>query len=161
MPGPGDGPYLITVAEGREPNDPSLLTSAVPLPSFSEYPHGIDDSQKLSQLAYNEYNDRLLRSEHISSHFLGEPGWDIFLNFFIAKTSGRKISTTSACTASQIPVTTALRWLTIIEDEGLICKTTDTKDKRRTWVELTESGNESITAYFRVEGKKRSRDLRL
>lgn len=154
------GHYLITIAENRQPNENSLSTAAVPLPSFNNYPHGIEDSEKLVRLAYNEYNERLLRNEYIPGHFFGEPGWDILLDLFVAKLSGLKISITSVCIASQVPPTTALRWLAVLEAEGLIYKTVDAKDRRRTWVELTESGNESMTAYFRVKGKKKSRDLR-
>lgn len=154
------GQYLITIAENGESNEISLSTAAVPLPSFNDYPHGIEDSDKLSKLAYAEYNDRILRNEHIPGHFLGEPGWDILLDLFIAKLSGLKISITSACIASQVPPTTALRWLSVLEEEGLIGRAVDAKDRRRTWVELTEVGVKSMTAYFRVKGKRKSRDLR-
>jgi DNA-binding transcriptional ArsR family regulator len=154
------GQYLITIAEIREPDEPSLSTAAVPLPSFNDYPHGIEDTEKLIRLAYNEYNERRLRNEYISDRLFGEPGWDILLDLFIAKLSGLKISITSVCIASQVPPTTALRWLSVLEEEGLICKTIDAKDRRRNWVELTEAGKGSMTAYFRVKGKKKSRDLR-
>lgn len=154
------GQYLITLAETREPNDPTLLTAAVPLPSRGQLLHGVDDSQKLGRLAYNEYNERRLRAEYLPDQFLGEPGWDILLDLLIAKTSGLRISITSACIASQVPSTTALRWLQVLEDDGLIWRTDDTKDKRRAWVELTDSGYRAMTEYFRVKGKKKARGLK-
>ena len=154
------GHYLITLAENREPNDLTLAAAAVPLPSHEHIFHGVDDSLKLGKLAYNEYNERLLRAEYLSVDLFGEPSWDILLDLFIAKTSELRISITSACIASHVPLTTALRWLSVLEEAGLIIRTGDTKDKRRSWVELTESGYNSMASYFRDKGKKKSKGLR-
>ena len=78
----------------------------------------------------------------------GEPAWDILLDLFIASETGTAISVTSACIASNVPATTALRWITELERNDLIKRDVDERDARRTFVSLTPKGIDLMLAYF-------------
>jgi len=67
-----------------------------------------------------------------------DPCWDILLDLFIAHRRNQDISVTSACLAAQVPATTALRWMTVLEKLGLIERQKDTADSRRRFVRLTD-----------------------
>lgn len=75
-----------------------------------------------------------------ATEIFGEPCWDMILDLFVASLTGRAISVTSACVASRVPATTALRWLTVLEKEKIVERVADSKDGRRVYVSLTEYG---------------------
>lgn len=94
------------------------------------------------------YDKRTNRSKFISSEMLGEPAWDMLLELFMQYAGGAKVSTTSLCIASRVPVTTALRYVKLLEDAGLIEKSLASYDRRVTLVSLTEKGAVSVGAYL-------------
>ena len=79
---------------------------------------------------------------------LGEPCWDIILDLTKAELEGKRISVTSACIASGVPPTTALRWIAVLEKEGIIERSSDQQDKRRVFVRMSETGMRLIHAYY-------------
>lgn len=88
--------------------------------------------------AENLYNLRRKREKVFAEKDLFfDPSWDILLDLFIAHRTGRQISVTSACGAAQVPASTAMRWITMLERMGLIERERDTKDTRRWFVRLT------------------------
>lgn len=101
----------------------------------------IDFAEKL-------YNLRSARAETFGHDLFGEPAWDILLDLFIQKGRGRRVSVTSACIASNVPATTALRWISILGDHGLIEKRNDPEDKRRTFLEISERGLREMTLFL-------------
>lgn len=68
------------------------------------------------------------------------PHVDILLDLFISEGDNRNVSISDACIASRCPATTALRWLCILEAEGLILKKPDQSDQRRSFMSLTPEG---------------------
>jgi len=63
-----------------------------------------------------------------------------------------KVSVTSLCIASGVPDTTALRWISVMIDEGLFERVNDETDKRRVFIELTAKANRAVTQYFQSLG---------
>lgn len=68
------------------------------------------------------------------------PGWKILIEIFIAHSENKPISITDLSHLSAIPTATSLRWLAILAEHGLVTRTPDTNDRRRTWLELTPAG---------------------
>ena len=77
----------------------------------------------------------------------GEPAWDILLEIYLAKLTETKMSFKSGCIASAVPMTTALRWIRRLQDEGWINRVADATDPRRSWLTLTEQGSNAMREY--------------
>ncbi|KPH66550.1 MarR family transcriptional regulator [Novosphingobium aerophilum] len=101
------------------------------------------------ELARQTYDDRRRRTKIFQSEELfGEPAWDILLDLFIAAKERRRVSVTSACIGSAVPSTTALRWITILEKQGLLVREADPGDARRVYVKLSARGYAAMLEYF-------------
>lgn len=73
-----------------------------------------------------------------------EPAWDMILDLFIANLQNKPVSVTSVAVASCAPLTTALRWLSILDQNGIIVREPDPHDGRRVYIKLTDSAIESM-----------------
>lgn len=98
----------------------------------------------LVAIAERELRHRRLRSKFLPRELFADGAWDMLLDLFVSKHAGRMISTTSACLAADMPATTALRWLDVLEQHGLVKRVPDTADRRVKNVALTERGHQAI-----------------
>jgi DNA-binding MarR family transcriptional regulator len=107
-------------------------------------------SQKaLLNAATLTYRLRRTRNEIFKDNSLfGEPAWDILLDLFIADLKGLSLSITDACIGSAVPVTTALRWITVLQHGDLVSRAGDPRDARRANLSLTDSGFNLMVMYF-------------
>jgi len=125
---------------------------APPLPAASATapaPAAGQDHPVWVELARQTYEDRRRRTKIFQSEELfGEPAWDILLDLFIAAKERRRVSVTSACIGSAVPSTTALRWISILERQGLLTREADPGDARRVYVRLSPPGYEAMLKYF-------------
>jgi DNA-binding MarR family transcriptional regulator len=72
----------------------------------------------------------------------GEPAWDMLLYLFIERSEGRPVTVKAACVSSTAPQSTGLRWLNILESEGLVVSSNDTDDHRCRIIKLSDKGFE-------------------
>lgn len=86
------------------------------------------------------YAMRRRRDRHLPGDLFGEPTWDILLDLYVATRENRPVPTTSACIGADVPPTTALRWLRILEARDLVEREEDCRDGRRTFVRLSKHG---------------------
>ncbi len=101
------------------------------------------------QLAKRTYADRRKREAILgNAHLLGEPAWDILLDLYIATGEGHEVSVSSACIGSAAPATTGLRWLGVLQEQGLVERFNDPTDQRRVLVKLSPLGLERMEIYF-------------
>jgi hypothetical protein len=99
--------------------------------------------------AKQAYRNRRRREQVFGDASLfGEPAWDIMLDLYVAAAQDKRIAVTSACIGSAVPATTALRWIKILEDRGLIEREVDEVDARRTFVRLSPRGCELMEEYL-------------
>lgn len=91
---------------------------------------------------------RRARVEFFTDGLFADPAWDILLDLLMAKLSYQRISVTSLCVASNVPATTALRWIKILEREDLVIRRADPQDGRRIFVELTEKAEQALDRFF-------------
>lgn len=101
---------------------------------------------ELVSLAEEELRRRRIRYRHLPQHLFGEAGWTMLLDLFVSQYRGRNIATTSACFASDVPSTTALRWLDVLERFELVERWAAENDKRVKYVSLTNDGDAAIRA---------------
>lgn len=109
--------------------------------------------------AKTEYHERMMRRDTFEqSYIMGEPAWDILLDLCVAEIERRQVSVTSACIASGVPVTTALRWLALLEQDALIERKADPLDKRRTMVRISKKAFAQLFEHYRrIAAKRKSR----
>lgn len=103
---------------------------------------------RMAEYAERLYRERRRRSRYLPGHLFAEPAWDILLDLFVNAVRDRAISITSACIAGGIPATTGLRWLGVLEKEGLLVRGISEDDARVTWVQLSRYGMEVMRGYL-------------
>jgi DNA-binding MarR family transcriptional regulator len=96
-----------------------------------------------SRVAYAEFAKRLIRDRRardnaFESGLFADPAWDIFLHLFVAGELGQATSVNDVCIAAAVTPTTAVRWMSALENKGLVVKTRDDRDDRRTTIRLTD-----------------------
>lgn len=102
--------------------------------------------------AEREYSDRRRRELVFATEGLfGEPSWDILLDVFYRQMRGQQVSVTSACIGACVPMTTALRWITVLETSGLLERCDDPTDARRSFVRLTRKGITLMKRHFEAK----------
>ena len=98
------------------------------------------DWRALIPVAKMLYKLRGQRNTIFGEELFGEPAWDMLLDLFVMYADAKHVRVTSACIASRVPPTTALRWLGVLEAEGLIERAPSLQDSRVTYVQLTSIG---------------------
>lgn len=78
------------------------------------------------------------------------PALDCLLDIYINTESGRMVPITSACIGAACAPTTALRWMHYLQACGLIERSPDPHDRRRTFVALTEKGRSVVEDAIRL-----------
>lgn len=84
---------------------------------------------------------RRTRDKFFGHGLFGEPAWDILLELYAAKGTGRKVSVSGACYATGVPLSTALRWIVRLEKCGWVRRFNDPLDKRRAWLTLSDEAD--------------------
>jgi DNA-binding MarR family transcriptional regulator len=95
---------------------------------------------------------RQQRERFFNYELFADPVWDMLLDLAAATSEYRRVSVTSLCIASQVPPSTALRWIGLMEDQGLLQRIDDPLDRRRVFVSLTENAKFAIARYFESLG---------
>ena len=108
--------------------------------------------------------DAILRARQLRSHYLGtdlfaDPAWDMLLQAYGCHLKQIRISVSSLCDASGVPLSTGLRWLAKLQADRLLEREEDPFDNRRTWVKLSERGTTMLRCYFDETGRSRLRWL--
>lgn len=99
------------------------------------------------------YRRRRARAKYFPelTNMFGEAGWDVLLDLFIADMEGRRVSVSSSCIAADVPPTTALRWIDVLEDRATILREPDLEDRRRTYLTLSPDARTAMFRYITNE----------
>lgn len=81
------------------------------------------------------------RARSLPGELLGEPAWDILLELFSQPAAQ---SMKSLCIGAGVPLTTTLRWVALLEQQGMLDQFPDPGDARRTLVRLTADGQAKV-----------------
>ena len=110
-------------------------------------PQSLDD-HRLARLVKEILRSRRRREKVFGADLFGEPTWDILLELFAAELTQQRLSVSSACYASAVPPTTALRWVSRLERQGWVERSADRIDGRRFWLRLTDRASSELRQYF-------------
>lgn len=83
-----------------------------------------------------------------ASALFAEPAWDMMLDLYLARIEGRQVSVGSASIAADVPATTALRWIAKLELMGLVERSSDPLDARRSYIAMTDATVERMRDYL-------------
>jgi DNA-binding MarR family transcriptional regulator len=100
------------------------------------------------QLRDAELKLRRNRDEHFPESYFSGSIWDILLELDRAERQGLTYVVSDIGIAANIPPTTALRFLGILENDKMIVRTPDPKDRRRVNVSLTAKARAAIDQSF-------------
>jgi hypothetical protein len=88
------------------------------------------------------------RFKVLPATLFADPAWDMLLDLYLADILSKRVSVSSLCGASNVPATTALRWIGHLTDEGLVERSSDPYDARRYFISLSEAGLARMDRYF-------------
>lgn len=130
---------------------PGLFGTAIPANDASAHLVETDPAgrgrHELAETARHIYRTRRMRARVFGDDGLfGEPAWDILLDLYLAEAEDKRLSVTAACIGSAVPASTALRWIVVLEDRGLVARQGDPRDARRIFLHLTPKGRERMDA---------------
>lgn len=91
---------------------------------------------------------RRSRAQHFSPSMFSEPAWDMLLVLFASEDSERRLTITTLVELSGAPSTTALRWLTYLEQAKLVARQPSSLDRRIAFVSITPLGTDQMNAYL-------------
>lgn len=91
---------------------------------------------------------RRRRDRFFDSDLFADPAWDILLELYALELAQERVSVSKLCMAAGVPATTALRWITKMEQDGLLNRHDDPLDGRRSWIALSEKASEAMKRYF-------------
>jgi len=106
------------------------------------------DEGRAATLARGYLAARRRRAELFSPGLFADPAWDMMLDLFAARIEGKRVSVSSACIASGVATSTALRWLAELERLGLVVRCRDELDRRRTFVEIDGRAVDTIRRWL-------------
>ena len=129
---------LLILAEHADDSDFNLVPETRYLPPYNINPDYI------TRFAQSLYKSRRVRARYFDKNLFGEPTWDMLLDIFVHQSSGLQVSVKSLCLASDVPDTTALRWIALLVESGLIARKNDERDRRRIFLSLTPRGEAAI-----------------
>lgn len=90
------------------------------------------------------------RDQFFDGELFADPAWDILLELYAAKLGQQRVTTGDICHAAAVPTTTALRWVGILAEKGLIERKADLLDRRRCHLSLSSDALEAMASYFRT-----------
>lgn len=140
---------LHDYASASEPGGPIFEIVANSAKATLLDPMNRQSDQDWARMAESEYKERRRRDAIFATAGLfGEPAWDMLLDIFVMHMNGKRISITSACIGACVPASTALRWLTILEQSGFVEREDDATDARRSFVRMSRTGVSKIKQYL-------------
>ena len=104
--------------------------------------------RELCRLAARIYDARRERERIFDSQFFGEPAWDMLLALYCLPARGEIMTVTSLAFASGVPQTTAYRWQTALQVQGLIERGPSEVDLRKQFMRLTTEGRTLLESYL-------------
>ncbi|TVV76116.1 winged helix DNA-binding protein [Sphingomonas solaris] len=91
---------------------------------------------------------RRLRELFFASDLFADPAWDMLLDLMAARLERRQVAVSSLCIAAAVPPTTALRWIKLLTEQGILIRIADPTDGRRVFIELSDAAAEGMMSYL-------------
>ncbi|MBV9843420.1 MAG: MarR family transcriptional regulator [Sphingomonadaceae bacterium] len=120
--------------------------AAQPLPDRA--PEDGEDAPVDAGLVRSIIRARRLRDAYFTADLFADPAWDMLLDLTAARMEGGDVAVSSLCIAAAVPPTTALRWIKLLSDTGLIVRRADPADRRRIFIALADAAADAMLRYL-------------
>ena len=91
---------------------------------------------------------RRIRARVLAPELFSDPCWDMLLDLYDAYLSGARLTVSALADGAGLPLTTTIRRLDLLATNELVIRTPDSSDRRRTFVELSDSGVDALARFF-------------
>ena len=109
------------------------------------------DDTRIEQRLQQLIAERRRRSAHFNANLFSDPAWDILLVLALADTRQQRLTVTKLCRRIDTPMTTALRWIGTLTEQGHVLRRDDVTDKRRKYIELSPGASAAMRHYCTAE----------
>lgn len=133
-----------------EPFAPSERGDSVDRAHSSADRRNMDDAAVPGRVVRAVQAARRRRAALFEADLFSDPAWDILLELYALHLEQQRASVSSLYAASCVPATTALRWIAKLENDGLVIRTGDSVDARRSWIKLSADGVERMRRFFEM-----------
>ncbi|KQS03806.1 hypothetical protein ASG11_05735 [Sphingomonas sp. Leaf357] len=99
--------------------------------------------------ARNIMASRKARRKFFPADLFHEPAWEMLMALFIIYEGEHTMNVKALVSCSDAPATTSQRWIDHLHKSGLIDRVTDTIDRRRIDISLSERGHDAMTRYLK------------
>jgi CheY-like chemotaxis protein len=117
------------------------------------------DRESLQKFVRAVLKSRQRRAEFMDVSKFADPAWDIMLDLTSAALEGRSVPAFSVSVAANVPMTTALRYVKRLVEDGTIKRWDDPDDKRRSLLALEDHALEKMIAYLSSIWRSTTDDL--
>lgn len=128
--------------------DPALVPNG--LSEFMAAAPGTRDREVLVSRARIVLNARRRREQFFNRVMFGEPAWDILLMLYASEQSAGRLTMSRLAEWVETPLTTVVRWVNFLEEEGLVRRQPHPTDRRTVFIKLLDTGRGSLDAYLGV-----------
>lgn len=115
----------------------------------SQHPKFPEDTCERRRLRLKEIRShRIARGRFFDSQLFGDPAWDILLYAMQSELEQRRVKVSDMCLKSNVPPTTGLRWIKVLERSGMLVRSSHPTDKRTFYVALSPEGRAKMNEYL-------------
>lgn len=134
-------------------DDPSRLIDSTAAAPTVEAPRTAAVGEAVTPEHLTGYIRDLLRRETKrreigGGELFGDPAWAMLLDLLLARIENRRVSVSSACIASGAPMSTALRLVRRLVDEGVLHRLPDEMDRRRHFLAINPKFEQPLVDYL-------------
>ena len=111
-------------------------------------PFGHYERVHLIEAARETQKQRRLRYRFFRKDYFGEAPWEILLHLYVEE-DVRRVSVTKVAAETEIALTTAVRWISQLEQSGRVVCSADPVDGRVRQLRLTDKARQELDSFFR------------
>ncbi len=144
----GDEYVVVTLPMRLRPEELAILNAAAARAPASRSRCISTETRDQSRLARVEaarvIKLRRQRERVLGTKLFADPAWNMLLDLFVRRVDEHVTSVSSACIASGAPPTTALRYIVMLIERGLVVKNPSPTDHRVQYVTLSDDGFQNM-----------------
>lgn len=121
------------------------LAAGRPLPDEAA---GTDGADIFLRTVDRAFHARKARTRYFPQELFAEPAWDMLLHLFRCELRRRRVSTSDLCLAAGVPQTTAIRWISTMDQQGLVISEREGHEDQPSFITLSANARAALRRYF-------------